>query len=41
MDCVAFEKATAELPHLSSLIDFVNSQVGVYCHCLNSFSGNT
>jgi hypothetical protein len=40
MDKERFEKARAELPILRSFIDFVNSQVGVYCDCMSSFRGN-
>lgn len=35
-----FQKAKAELVPLRKFIDFVNRQVGVYCDCLASFSGN-
>jgi hypothetical protein len=34
------EKLDAELPILRRFMDFVNQQVGVYCDCLSSFSGN-
>jgi hypothetical protein len=37
---VDFEKAKTELPILRNFIDFLNRQVGVYCDCLTSFSGN-
>lgn len=40
MDKAEFEKVRAELPILRRFIDFVNSQVGVYCDCLSSFRGN-
>lgn len=40
MDKSKFEKATAELPILRRFIDFVNSQIGVYCDSLSSFRGN-
>ena len=40
MDPTDRERALAELPHLRDFIDFVNRQVGVYCDCLSSFSGN-
>ena len=35
-----FNKAKAELAILNNFIDFINSQVGVYCDSLSGFSGN-
>ncbi len=37
---INMDKAIAELGILRAFIDFVNSQVGVYCDCLAGFQGN-
>lgn len=37
---IDMDKAIAELDILRGFIDFVNSQVGVYCDCLAGFEGN-
>ncbi len=37
---IDMDKAIAELDILRAFIDFVNSQVGVYCDCLAGFQGN-
>lgn len=37
---IDMDKITAELDILRTFIDFVNSQVGVYCDCLAGFQGN-
>ena len=37
---IDMEKAAAELRILRTFVDFVNSQIGVYCDCLAGFQGN-